>query len=226
MGSQVMEPTSTDMMGYGLYAVAYGTSILAFLMTKINWLRVLFVVSSGCYALYYFIFPVEPLWLDVISEGAFVLVNVVMLSYVFWVSRRIKFTEPEQFLYKSCFESLDAHEFKKILSIAEWQVREPSAVLIKKDQHCEFLYCLFNGAVEIQGDSVIKSRRTGSVLGELSYRLESTASATVLVKETCVLLAITQTKLRKLCKKNERISNAVDALLSSQMAIKLVEDRS
>lgn len=221
-----MEPTSTDMLGYGLYAIAYGTSILAFLMTKINWLRALFVVSSGCYALYYYIFPAEPLWLDVLSEGAFVAVNVIMLSYVFWASRRIKFTEPEQYLYKSCFDTLDAHEYNKILAISQWQVREPGTALIEKDEPCEFLFCLFSGEVEIHGDSVFRSGRTGSVLGELSYRLQSTASADVLVRETCVLLAITQTKLRKLCKSNERIANAVDALLSAQMAIKLVEDRS
>ncbi len=217
--------TSNDMLGYGLYAIAYGTSILAFLMTKINWLRVLFVVSSGCYALYYYIFPVEPLWLDVLSEGAFVAVNIVMLSYVFWSSWRISFSEPEQYLFKTCFDTLHAHEFKKVLSVSEWQVYDTGVVLITKNQACEYLYCLISGEVQIQSESVTTSRHTGSVLGELSYRLESEASADVIVTETCVLLAIRQAKLRKLCKSNERISNAVDILLSSQMAVKLYEDK-
>ncbi len=221
-----MVSSAEDVLGYGLYAIAYGTSLLAFLMTRINWLRALFVLSSGCYALYYYIFPAEPLWLDVISEGAFVLVNLVMLSYVLWSSKRIKLTQPENYLYRHCFGELDKHEFKKILSIGRWQVTAPGAELIRRDHQCEYLYFLLSGEVEINdGEDTIATRRTGSVLGELSYRLESTATANVQVTETCMLLALPQQKLRKLCHSNERIGNAIAALLSAHMASRLAEDR-
>ncbi len=110
-----------DYIGYGLYAVAYGTSIGAFLMTRISHLRVLFVISSGCYALYYLVFPKEPSWLDVVSEGAFVLINVCMLGYVAWGSSRAQFTSQEKHVYSACFADLETHEYKKILAISHWQ---------------------------------------------------------------------------------------------------------
>ncbi len=214
--------STNDYLGYGLYAIAYGTSILAFLMTRLDWLRMLFVLSSGCYALYYFIFPAEPLWLDVLSEGAFVLVNLAMLGYVYWIRRRTIFSDQEQHLYDRCFSTLDTHEFKKVLALGTWQIFEPPEQIIQREKNCDYLYCLFSGSVEIRTEvEPPVTRQAGSVLGELSYRLETVAKADVFVRDTSVLLALPQGALRKLCGSNERIKAAVDSLLSAQMASKL-----
>lgn len=211
-----------DYIGYGLYAVAYGTSIAAFLMTKINHLRILFVVSSGCYALYYFIFPLEPLWLDVVSEGAFVVINLCMLSYVLWGRSRTQFSSQEKHIYDACFAGLETHEFKKILAISDWRVLEPGQQPIYKNQPVTNIYYLFSGEVEILRDhSAPITRRAGTVLGEISYMLEEVASADVFVKDRCLLLVISQQKLQKICKKNDRIGAAVEAMMASQAATKL-----
>ncbi len=220
-----MEPNHTDMLGYGLYAIAYGTSILAFLMTRINWLRVLFILSSACYALYYYIFPAEPLWLDVVTEGAFVAVNLLMLCFVFWAGKRIKFTQPEKHLFDTSFSSLQAHEFNKVLKISSWLALEPRTHITKKDKSCEFVYYLFSGSVEVSTDAgPAITRHAGSVIGEVSFMLETHATANVVAIDTIVLLAMPQARLRKLCKSNERIGSAVESLLSAQMATKLADN--
>ena len=57
---------------YPLYAFAFFASILAFAMTSMQSLRLLIILSSTAYAVYYYLFPAEPLWLDVGSELAMV----------------------------------------------------------------------------------------------------------------------------------------------------------
>lgn len=214
--------TDTENLGYVLYAIAYGTSLIAFVMTRINWLRALFVLSSACYALYYYIFPAEPLWLDIISEGAFVLINLFMLGYVFWTSTRIRLTTQEQHIYDSHFSSTAIQDFAKIIKLAKWEVRESGLVLIEDKMPVSRLYYLFSGEAKISlrnGTSVV--RPSGSIFGELSYRTNNPASGTVLVSDTSVIASWDQKSLQKLCRSNNRIAAAIDSLLSTQMATKL-----
>lgn len=214
--------SDTDNLGYALYAVAYGTSLIAFVMTRINWLRALFVLSSACYALYYYIFPAEPLWLDIISEGAFVLVNLFMLGFVLWSSTRVRLNHQEQHLYDNHFGSTAIQDFAKIVRLARWEVLEGERVLIEDNQPVSRLYYLFSGEAKIElrnGTSVI--RPSGSVFGELSYRTSNAAAGTVTINDTSVIASWDQKSLQKLCRSNSRVAAGIDSLLSSQMAIKL-----
>ncbi|MDB4223870.1 cyclic nucleotide-binding domain-containing protein [Granulosicoccus sp.] len=213
---------NTEILGYGLYAIAYGTSILAFLMTRINYLRILFVISSASYALYYFIFPAEPLWLDVISEGAFVIVNIFMLGIVFYSSKRAKFTTSEHFLFDSCFSSLNAYEFKKLLAIAEWRIVEADYHLIKEDTAITDIFYLFSGKADvIKKDNLVYTHEAGALLGELSYALDQPTSADVIIRERSVLLVFSQKRLKKLTNSNERIADAIKALIIRELSLKL-----
>ena len=64
----------------------------------------------------------------------------------------------------------------------------------------------------------------GSVIGEVSYRLQCPASATVTALDACMCLRWNQNELRALCKKNENIKRTLDTVLSSHMAKKLSDN--
>jgi len=110
---------------YALYAVAYATSLAAFVMTNMVWLRVWVIVSSTAYATYYFVFPAEPMWLDVITEALLVAVNITMLALVASSALTIRFDDSEQFLYDTEFSSLGKVDFRKILRAGEWHSVAP-----------------------------------------------------------------------------------------------------
>ena len=86
-----MGENSLTAVFYGLYGVAFAASMLAFVMTSMQKLRFLIVLSSTGFAVYYYFFPAEPLWLDVGSELALVLINGFMLIYLVWSNSRINF---------------------------------------------------------------------------------------------------------------------------------------
>ncbi len=214
---------NTHEVGFVLiYVFAFGASMLAFVMTNMQKLRFLIVVSSAAYTVYYYAYFPAPAWLDVASELALVAINGFMLVYLAWSNSRIKFDQREQFLYESEFSGLTRVEFNQLLKISEWRLDGPGQVYTVAGQTLEDIYYLVSGRVEAElpdGNTVKVAQ--GSVIGEVSYRLRCPASATVTSTESCMCLRWNQDELRALCKKNENIKRAVDVVISSHMARKL-----
>jgi hypothetical protein len=207
---------------YILYGFAYGVSVIAFLMTNILILRLLVILSSTGFAVYYYGFPADPLWLDVIAELAFVAVNIFMMAYLIWSNWRIKFDQREEFLYQNEFSALTRMEFRKMLKIGNWHLTDSDEVLTTEGKPLEHIYYLVSGrAIARMADGSTKLVSQGSVIGEISYRLKSQATATVTATERCISLRWNQAELRQLCEKIENIQRAVDNVMSSHMARKL-----
>jgi hypothetical protein len=221
----MVEDTST-LTYYLLYGFAFIASMLAFTMTNMQKLRFLIVLSSAAYAIYYYAFPAEPLWLDVGSEFALIVINGFMMVWLAWSNSRIKFDQREQFLYDNEFSDLSRVEFNQVLQISEWHLEGPGHVYTVEGQILKDLFYLISGKAEAElpnGNTVPVLQ--GNVIGEVSYRLQCPASATVTSTESCMCIRWEQEALRALCNKNENIKRVVDVVLSSHMARKLSESQ-
>jgi len=219
-----VDENSLTIVYYILYGVAFAASMLAFVMTSMQKLRFLIVLSSSAYAIYYYLYPAEPLWLDVGSELALVLINGFMMLYLAWSNSRISFDQREQFLYEHEFSDLTRVEFNRLLKISEWHLEAPGFVYTVAGKPLSDIYYLISGRADAalpDGNTVTVPQ--GNVIGEVSYRLECPASATVTSTESCMCLRWNQEELRSLCKKTLNIKRAVDNVLSSHMARKLSE---
>ncbi len=216
-----MTDTETVLM-YGLYAFAYAVSLAAFVMTSMVWLRVLVVVSSACYAIYYFGFPAEPLWLDVVTELILVLVNAAMLALIAISSLTERFEDTEQFLYDSEFPDLSRRNFRALLKKGEWCNISPGFEFTKSGEPVEYLYYLLKGevAAELPGSATL-ARQEGTVIGEISFRTGGPASARVTATQPCLVMRWPQHELRALCGGNDDIRRSVNDFVSSHMAQKL-----
>ncbi len=219
-----MEENSLLAVYYGLYGIAFAASMLAFLMTSMQKLRFLIVLSSTAYAIYYYFFPAEPLWLDVGSELALVVINGFMMVYLAWSNSRIRFDQREQFLYEHEFSDLSRIEFNRLLKISEWHLEAAGFVYAVEGQPLADIYYLLSGHADAElPDGHIVNVPQGNVIGEVSYRLQCPASATVTSTESCMSLRWNQDELRALCSRYINIKRAVDNVLSSHMARKLSE---
>ena len=213
---------SDSLTFYLLYGFAFGAAMLAFAMTKMEKLRLLIVLSSAAYAVYYYAYPAEPLWLDVGSEFALIGINGFMLIFTIWSNSRIKFNQREQALYDNEFCELTRIEFSKLLRISEWQLERAGYVFTHIGEHINDIYYMVSGRAEARlADDSIAVIHEGSVIGEVSFRLRCPASATVIAADTCMSLRWGQDDLRALCQKNGNIKRVLDSLFSSEMAKKL-----
>ena len=213
---------SSEFVMYGLYAVAYATSLAAFVMTNITWLRIWVIFSSTCYAIYYYAFPVEPLWLDVVTETGLVLLNVVMLGLVAASALTSRFEDTAQFLYDSEFSGLSRRDFRALLDKGEWCNISPGYVFTSLGEPVEYLYYLLKGeaVAELSGANLL-NRCEGTVIGEISFQTGGPASATVTATAPCLVMRWRQAELRELCRRNPEIARAINNLVSSHMAYKL-----
>lgn len=221
-----MDDNTLTLVYYLLYGFAFGASLLAFLMTSMQKLRFLIVLSSTAYMVYYYFYPTEPLWLDVGSEFALVGINGFMMIYLAWSNSRIKFDQREQFLYEHEFSELTRVEFNHLLKIADWHLEGSGFIYTTEGQSLDSIYYLISGRAQAalpDGNTV--NLPQGNVIGEVSYRLNCPASATVTSTESCMCLRWNQHELRALCEKNPNIKRAVENMLSSHMARKLSENK-
>lgn len=218
-----MGVSSFDIMGYVLYALAYGGSLLAFSMSSIFWLRLLTMVSSSFYAAYYFIFPAKPLWPDIICEGGLVALNVVMLIVLMHRRARIKFTEEEKELHASIFSSLSLFEFFKLMRAAEWKNYAPGQTIAKEGEVVPSLYFIYDGAADVvdaENDKIAEVS-DGNFVGEISFKLNQPATATVRIKVPTRMVEWSQQKLHDLLRRNPAMRSCVETLISTDMARKL-----
>ena len=217
-----MSSESDTLIYYLLYGFAFVASMLAFAMTSMEKLRLLIVMSSTAYAVYYFMFPAEPLWLDVGSEIALIAINGFMLAFTIWSNSRIKFNQREQLLFENEFSDFTRMEFNKVLRISEWQLEKAGYVYTRIGQPIDDIFYMVSGRAEAKlADDSIAIINEGSVIGEVSYRLRCPASATVTAVDSCMCLRWNQDDLRRLCHRNENIKRVMDNLFSSDMAKKL-----
>lgn len=213
---------SDTLIYYLLYGFAFAASMLAFAMTSMEKLRLLIVMSSTAYAVYYFMFPAEPLWLDVGSEIALIAINGVMLVFTVWTNSRIKFNQREQLLFENEFSDLTRMEFNKILQISEWQLEKAGYVYTRIGKPIDDIFYMVSGRAEARlADENVATINEGSVIGEVSYRLRCPASATVTAVDSCMCLRWNQDELRRLSQKYVNIKRVMDGLFSSDMAKKL-----
>lgn len=213
------------LLHYFLYGFAFVFSMIAFAMTSLQKLRLLIVLSSTAYAIYYMWYPAEPLWLDVGSEIALVILNGFMLVFFAWSNSRIKFDQREMFLYEHEFSDLSRVEFNELLKISDWQLKGAGHVYAVTGNMQEDIFYLVSGrALAEMTDGTTAPIQEGSVIGEVSYRLGCAASATVTALESCMCLQWNQEDLRKLCKRDANIKRTLDTVLSSHMARKLSDN--
>lgn len=221
-----MDENSLTLVYYALYGLAFAASMLAFLMTSMQKLRFLIVLSSTAYGVYYYFYPSEPLWLDVGSELALVVINGFMMVYLAWSNSRIKFDQREQFLYDNEFSELTRVEFNQLLRIAEWHLEGADFIYTVEGRPLEDIYYLVSGhAQALLADGNTAKLPQGNVIGEVSFRLKCPASATVTSTEACMCLRWNQEELRTLCNKVLNIKRAIDNMLSSHMARKLSDSK-
>jgi hypothetical protein len=217
-----MPDDSVTLSFYILYGFAYLVSVIGFMMTSILLLRVMVIVSSLGYVIYYYGFQADPLWLDVVSEFTFVVVNIFMILYLVWRNSRVKLDQREEFLYQHEFANLTRIEFSKLLKIGNWHLTDSDEVFATAGAPLEHIHYLVSGSARASmPDGSAQIVQQGSIIGEISYRLKSPATATVTATERCMSLRWDQAKLRHLCEKVENIQRAVDNVMSSHMARKL-----
>ncbi|MBX2836773.1 MAG: popeye domain-containing protein [Gammaproteobacteria bacterium] len=194
--------------------------VLGFLFKNQLTLRILVLIATICYIIYYYAFPAEPLWGAIMGSVLIMIANIIGTLRLLYD----RFPMKVDMTYREMHEQLAGvkpGEFRRLLKAGEVQTAATPIILTKQNERAPFLYYLIQGTANaIKNDNEF-SIPSGRFVGEVSFILNSQASATVTVPTGGQFMRWEQSKLDKLLKKNPNLRHAFEAQIGRDMAEKV-----
>lgn len=202
-------------IGAGLLLVAYG------IRDELR-LRVLIIVSTFVYIAYYYWLPTGTLWEPVITSILFVLINLWVLGQIALERTTFRLSEDEKSLFDA-FETLSPGQFRRVLKLAQWRTADDpdGTLLTREDEPSSALFYVFDGIISVEKHGRQFRLPEGNFVGEVGYVLNRHTTTTSVAPEGVRYIEWDAHKLRALGKARPALGNALNALLTRDLAKKL-----
>lgn len=206
-----------------LSILSYSITAIGFLMTNMFWLRTFIFIACVMDAnIFFFIRPGSPLWVQVMMNLLFALINVFALI------RLIRDRFPPGFegeigiLYRDVFHQLPPSQFKLLLKIGRWETIEPGVTIIKKgDTDINPMFVIDGKVVVEQNNVILTSLEKGAILGEINFLTDVAPENSVITDVPTRLFILPRTKLLKLIEQHPPIKSVIYAVFGCNIAFKL-----
>ena len=185
-------------------------------------LRLLIVLSTFFYVAYYYLIPQPPLWDAIYTSVAMVFVNLYVLGQIVLERTTFRLSEEEKTLFDA-FETLSPGQFRRILKLARWQVASDAdgTVLTREAEPSGALFYIIDGIISVDKAGRFFRLPEGNFVGEVAYVLNRKTTATTVAPEGVRYVEWDADALRRLGRKRPALGNALNALLTRDLAKKL-----
>lgn len=194
--------------------------ICGFLVRDELVLRSMVLLGSFFYVLYYYFISDPPLWAAIFSSGAIICANLFILVQVLAERSMIGLSASDRALYAE-FVTLNPGQFRALMRHAQMIEAVGGEVLCRAGAVQSQLYLIQSGDVVLDRGGKRATVGQGQFIGEVSFLLGGTASATVTAQAGARYVAWDHAVLRRLMAKSPALSNALLALLNGDIARKL-----
>lgn len=187
-------------------------------------MRVLILVGTAFYIIYYYFISSAPLWDAILTSMVIGAANIWVICAI--LIERTTFTMSPKMvaLYRS-FPTFNPGQFRKIMKTAQWVIAEEDTQITKAGVHLDHLFMVVSGNMVLRRDGVASHIGPGHFVGEISYLIGGPASADVFAEKGTEYVFWERSLLAKQTKKSLALSNALDALLNRDVARKLAISR-
>ena len=183
-------------------------------------IRILLLIGSMTYLLYYMFAAEEPLWEAMIATLAMSVANIIGLT-AYLLGNTVRLIPPSQLGLYSMLGGVEPGEFRALMKHGKVRRLANDEALTIVGQVPERLYFVIEGEIEIeqgQGCFRIPPRH---FIGEVSLMLGTPASATAHAKAGAQLVEWSREKLVKSMARKPKLMVAVESLLGRDMARKV-----
>jgi hypothetical protein len=194
--------------------------LVCFLFRNQIHLRLFAIMGDLVYTAYYFGVASHPLWEAMVWSVLNMGVNAVMIAMIINDNRETKLGDNELRLYRN-LASLSPGEFRKLMALGKWHTATENIVLTNEGQSLDQLYYVLEGEVDIEKSGRKIEVKPELFIGEIAYLLRKPASATVAIKKGALYVAWSHTALEKAITKQDALKNALNTLLSADLATKV-----
>ena len=213
-----MEQSTLNLLGH----LSFFMTSISFLMKDMILLRSLAIVSCGLGIAYNY---------HVVSHMAgnflvitFLCINIYQIGKIVIGQKPIKLNERERKMHGNSFGSFSAHEFKNLLDLGKWESETEGTILTKEGESVRKLFFIYSGEVEVtKNNQEIARLSAGSLVGEMSFLRQKTASATTKITKETIFFSWPHKKLRTHLSRNPMMKVAMMTALNSDLLKKLAD---
>lgn len=185
-------------------------------------LRVMIVVSTFVYIAYYYAVAGGPLWEAIVTSLLMVAVNLWVLGEIVLERTTLRLDEDEKRLFDA-FETLTPGQFRRVLKIAQWRrADDPDGTLLtREDEPSNSLFYIFEGIISVEKHGRQFRLPADNFVGEVGYVLNRKTTTTSVAPMGVRYVEWDADALRKLSRQRPPLGNALNALLTRDLAKKL-----
>lgn len=163
-----------------LVYVAFAFDVFGFLARDELMLRLLMLIASGFYLLYYFLVADTPLWDAIYTNGALAAVNLAMIVVVVLERTTFAMTAETAALFRM-FPLLSPGQFRRLIRACDEIEAPGTEVLVRQGERPDSLYFIIDGSVDVTKDGRATTIGGGVFIGEIAFLTHVPATATVSV---------------------------------------------
>jgi hypothetical protein len=212
------------LMNYFHYTthIASILTLLAYLVKDILWLRLLTVFACIAGIIFNYFVPATPLWAVINWNLVFMVINIVQILIIIKERSGVRFTDEEKELYETLFKSFAPFEFMKLLRLGKWLEAKKGQFLAIEQKPLDSVMLIYNGLVSVESKGrQIAQMKDGSLIGEISFITEGTATATVRALEPTRYLSWSKVDMHDLLNRNPNMRFAMEKVFSTELSKKL-----
>ena len=202
-------------LGAGLLLIAYA------IRDELQ-LRLLIIIATFAYIAYYYVLPTGPLWEPIITSALMVGVNFWVLGQIILERTTLRMSEDEKALFDA-FETLTPGQFRRILKLAHWiRADDPEGTaLTREDTPSDSLFYIFDGVISVEKKGRQFRLPAGNFVGEVAFVLGRKTTTTSVAPQGVRYVEWDAQALRRLSRQRPLLGNALNALLTRDLARKL-----
>lgn len=194
--------------------------ILAMLTRKELLLRALLLLGTSFYILYYYFITSAPLWEAMATSALIGSANLIVIYRIIRERSTLGMSGEMLSLYRS-FPNFNPGQFRRMMALAEIVTLTDRSVLLRQGVAPAYLYLTTSDGFALQRDHNTAPLGPGNFLGEISFLLDGTATATVTAEPQSTFVAWDLGKLKHMMESSPQMANAITVLLSKDIARKL-----
>lgn len=158
------------------------------------------------------------------TSALMVAVNLWVLGQIVLERTTLRMTEDEKHLFDA-FETLSPGQFRRVSRLAQWRMAsDPEGTsLTREAEPSSVLVYVFEGIVSVEKNGRQFRLPAGNFLGEVAYVLNRQITTTSVAPEGVRYVEWDADALRALSLKYPALGNALNALLTRDLAKKLKE---
>lgn len=185
-------------------------------------LRVMIIAATFIYIAYYYVAAPQPLWEAIITSALMVGVNMWVLAQIALERTTLRLSDDEKQLFDA-FETLSPGQFRRVLKLAQWRrAEDPEGTLLtREDEPSTSLFYVFEGVISVEKHGRQFRLPSDNFVGEVGFVLNRPTTTTSVAPEGVRYIEWDAAKLRALGIKHPNLGNALNALLTRDLAKKL-----